>query len=419
MEGVTFIRSNGYLLLSIIMIDRSAMNTRLSPVRRFGLLVCCLLLGACNKDLPNEPKAITNIQGSDRTISPIPTRPGAMFIPSDNPMTAEKIALGKYLFFDKALGVPFTQNGKTTGIACASCHSPEHAFSDNVSISPGINGLVGKRNAPSLVNTGYNRYYTWDGRYYTFEAHALSPIFNAVEMGNNINPDSLLFADYAANPGSNDSTVLFNRLLNAHPSEYKTLLTKAYGEPTFTLDRIVKALACFERTIVSTGSAFDQYNKYLHNEAGGVSAINESAKRGFALFIDSTKTNCVSCHSGYLFTNGSIVNNGLAEENNDKGRIMVTYNPAHRLQFKIPTLRNVAVTAPYMHDGRFATLEEVLDHYIKGGSHNSENVDPRIRPLNLTSTDVQDIIAFLRTLTDNNNDTRMSTAVLSNSNMQR
>jgi cytochrome c peroxidase len=322
------------------------------------------------------------------------------------------------LFFDKALGVPFIQNGKTTGIACASCHSPAHAFSDNVMVSPGINGFTGTRNAPTLVNTGYNTHYTWDGKYHNYEAQAFGPIINPVEMGNNFNSTPGTYGDYIANPGGNDTSVLFKRLIVNHPGEYSGLLMKAYGDAEFSVERITKALACFERTIVSTGSPFDEYNKYLHYEGGNEWAISLSAKRGFALFTDSTKTNCVSCHSGYLFTNGSMVNNGLAEVNNDKGRIMVTYNPAHRLQFKIPTLRNVSITGPYMHDGRFTTLEEVLDHYIKGGSPNSENVDPRIRPLNLTPQEVKDIIAFLRTLTDTRY-TTPSGMLLSSSNTQR
>jgi cytochrome c peroxidase len=378
---------------------RSIMTVR-QTAQGLCLLACCLFISACNKDLPNEPKPISSAQSSDRMISPIPTAPGVMRIPDNNPMTPEKIALGKFLFFDKMLGVPFTQNGKTTGIACASCHSPERAFSDNVTVSPGINGLTGTRNAPTLVNTGYNIDYTWDGKYHNYEAQAFGPIINPVEMGNNFNSTPGTYGDYFANPGGNDTAVLFKRLLVNHPGEYPGLLMKAYGEAVFSVDRIVKALACFERTIVSTGSPFDEYNKFLHYEGGSESAISLSAKRGFALFTDSTKTNCVSCHSGYSFTNDSMVNNGLAEANNDKGRIMVTYNPAHRLQFKIPTLRNVAITGPYMHDGRFATLEQVLYHYVKGADPNSENVDPRIHPLNLTQQEVKDIIAFLRTLTD-------------------
>src|ERR1043165_7795939 len=194
--------------------------------------------------------------------------------------------------------------------------------------------------------------------------------------------------------------------MGGNEAKYKALLQNTYGDAAFTLDRIVKALACFERTIVSTGSSFDSYNQYLHNQGGNKNAISESAKRGFKLFIDANGANCVSCHSGYNFTDGGFHNNGLdqtvtANPNNDIGYGAVTKQSSDNYKYKVPTLRNVAITGPYMHDGRFTSLEQVLAHYNKGGSH-SLNQDPKIHQLNLSNQDTEDIIAFLHSLTDGN-----------------
>ncbi|HET9135352.1 MAG TPA: cytochrome c peroxidase [Candidatus Kapabacteria bacterium] len=367
-----------------------------------ALITATLSLSACNKDLASDPTVISSAQQSEDIQSPIPTSPGAMVIPASNTMSASKVELGRMLFFDPNISI---RSKDASVISCASCHLSTKAFSDNRSVSPGIDGKLGTRNAPTLINVAYNTAYTWDGKFKSLEEHAPGPMFSPVEMGNNFSndPRDTSHSGYQSDPGQNDTLLLFKRLMDANSTQYTVLLTNAYGEAKFSLDRIVKALACFERTIVSNGSPFDSYNQYLHNQGGNKNAINESAKRGFKIFIDANGANCVSCHSGYNFTDGGFHNNGLdhslAKPMDDIGYGAVTKLSSDKYKYKVPTLRNVAITGPYMHDGRFTTLDEVVTQYNNGGSH-SLNQDPRIHALNLSAQDKADLIAFLQSLTD-------------------
>lgn len=387
------------------------MNHNSSILRSLGLaalLGTALCFSACNKDIAGDPTAISSAQQSDDIVSPIPTSPGAIVIPASNQMSASKVELGRMLFFDPNISIPvfMKDSGGGSKISCASCHLATAAFSDTRAISPGIQGKMGTRNAPTLINVAYNTSFTWDGKFKSLEEHAPGPMFSPVEMGNNFSKDprDTSHSGYQSDPGQNDTLLLFKRLMDANGTKYTVMLQNAYGDIKFSLDRIAKAIACFERTIVSTGSPFDSYNQYLHNQGGSKNAISESAKRGFKLFIDANGANCVSCHSGYNFTDGGFHNNGLdqsvtANPKDDIGYGAVTKMTSDNYKYKVPTLRNVAITGPYMHDGRFTTLEQVLAHYKKGGSH-SPNQDPKIHQLNLSDQDVNDLIAFLHSLSD-------------------
>lgn len=296
----------------------------------------------------------------------------AMVIPPDNPLTAEGVALGRHLFFDPILSVDSSRS-------CASCHLPALSFTDGAPRSTGVGG-TGQRNAPSLVNVAYQ--YTglfWDGRTPTLEAQALHPVGNPLEMG----------GDWA----------LVEKRLQRH-ADYPALFRSAFGiEHRTAINRrlVARALAQYQRTLISADSKFDRVQR-------GEAAFTAAERRGWEIFFDfpggPAAGECGHCHSDPLFTNLEYFNNGLAMQGPvDEGRALVTGRASDIGKFKTPSLRNVALTAPYMHDGRFATLEAVIDHYDSGG-HYAENVNPNVRPLHLTERDKADLIAFLHTLTD-------------------
>lgn len=284
--------------------------------------------------------------------------------PEGNEFTNERWALGKKLFFDPLL----SKDGK---VSCASCHNPILAFSDEVSVSKGSDGLDGTRNAPTLANVSYHPYFTREGGVPTLEMQILVPIQEHNEFNNNI----VLIADTLSKI-----------------EEYVSMAKEAYyQEPNPFV--ITRALAQFERSLISGQSAYDlQYN---YEVSGSMSV---SAKRGKLLF-ESDRTSCNVCHSGINFTDYSFQNNGLYEEYDDPGRARFTQKDEDVALFKVPTLRNIEITAPYMHDGSMETLEEVIDHYNKGGA-NHVNKNSLIKPLHLTQSEKQDLLAFLNSLTD-------------------
>lgn len=286
-----------------------------------------------------------------------------MVVPTNNPTTAAKALLGRHLFYDKR----FSRDLSTS---CGSCHLQEHAFSDTMAFSRGVEGRIGTRNAPSLANVGYNTSLLWEGGVPTLEQQAIVPITHPAEM--DLHTDTLV-ARLTSEP-------IYSRLFN-----------DAWGDDVITIERITKSIAAFQRTLVSGNSAFDR------SRNGDASAMSASAKRGEELFFNEVG-DCFHCHGGYNFTDNDFHNNGLSETSDD-GRFAITQRERDKGKFKTPTLRNIAVTAPYMHDGRFATLEEVLDHYNAGGQGHP-NSDVLMRPLNMTDQEKQDLIEFLRELTD-------------------
>lgn len=309
----------------------------------------------------NEPRAFIKMQ-----------------IPADNPLTEEGIALGQKLFFDKNLSLKGTHS-------CASCHLPGRAFSDGLAYSVGAQGITTRRSAPSLINVGY--YYKglfWDGRAASLEEQALKPVEDSIEMASSWDTVEIRLRRHA---------------------EYPALFRKAFGISRVSqIDRYLaaKAIAQFERTLVNYNAKFDKVKR-------GEARFTEAENRGRIIFFDIGAYNlpfseCNHCHVDPLFTTQEYENNGLVAAPDlsdfpDKGRGAINGNRWDNGKFRTPTLRNIALTAPYMHDGRFKTLEEVLDHYASGG-HYAENVSPNVRKLNLSPQDKKDLIAFLQTLTD-------------------
>jgi cytochrome c peroxidase len=282
-------------------------------------------------------------------------------VPADNPMSDARVALGRYLFYDTRLSVNGTQS-------CATCHRQELAFTDGRATARGATGQDHPRSAMSLVNVAYSAILTWSNPVqHSLEQQALVPMLgeHPVELGLRGRESVLLDA------------------LRADPV-YRIQFPKAFGgEPApFSVTNIAKAIACFERTIISARSAYDRY--YTGNDPD---AISEAAKRGEVLFYTAPSAGCFRCHSGFTLSDGAMHSTALYPDDPRK--------------FKTPTLRNIAITGPYMHDGSIATLEDVLDHYTAGGrAHGNPNRDPRMMPLNLTAQNRADLLAFLRSLTD-------------------
>ena len=291
-----------------------------------------------------------------------------MIIPEDNPMTVEGIELGKKLFNDPILSANNT-------LACINCHMPESSFSDPNQFSTGIDGFLGNRNSSALINLGWNSSFNWDGSVTTLEEQAFEPVTNSLEMHNSWgNVESTLNQD----------------------EEYLLLFKQAFNIDYIDSTHVVMAIAQFERTLISDNSKFDKYYR-------GEETLTKSELNGYAIF-NSEKGDCFHCHGTALFTDNIFHNNGLdIEPFLDLGLGKITENASDDGKFKTPTLRNIEVSAPYMHDGRFTTLEKVIEHYDSGG-HFSSTVDPLMKKLgiglNLTNQEKSDLIAFLKTLTD-------------------
>lgn len=295
-------------------------------------------------------------------------------IPAGNPLTAEKIALGRKLYYDPILSVDNT-------IACASCHGPAVGFADPKPFSAGVGGKAGGRNAPSVLNAAYSALQFWDGRAPSLEKQAEGPVQNPVEMANTLPAvEKKLLADRA----------------------YRSEFEKAFGPGPVTYEKVEQAIASFERTVITGNSPFDRYFY-----GGDKSALRPSARRGLEVFRDPKKGNCAACHTigekNALFADNKFHNIGVGADYQgnykDLGRYNVTHNEADKGAFKTPTLRNIAKTAPYMHDGSLKTLKDVIDFYVGGGNSNPHR-DKEIRALDfLTAPERADLVAFLESLT--------------------
>jgi cytochrome c peroxidase len=284
--------------------------------------------------------------------------------PEDNLFTQARWELGKKLFYDPVLSVDAT-------ISCASCHKPALAFSDQLSFSLGVEDRLGTRNAPSLANVAYQPYLLREGGVPTLEMQVLVPIQEHNEFDFNI--------------------VLLAQRLNADTT-YVKMAMDAYGRSPDAFV-ITRALACFERSLLSGNSPYDQYT-----QQNNTSAMTNAQIRGMNLFF-SDRTNCSTCHSGFNFTNYTFQNNGLYIQYADEGRMRLTLKEEDQALFKVPGLRNIDLTGPYMHDGSLKTLQQVIDHYQSGGKDHP-NKNTILRPLDLTSSEQKDLIEFLKSLTD-------------------
>ncbi len=300
-------------------------------------------------------------------------------LPDDNALTTEGVKLGRMLFYEKKLSAD-------NSISCGTCHQQENAFSDINTFSTGVAGLAGHRQSMGVFNMAWNTNgFFWDGRANLLRHQALMPIQDPVEM--------------------NESLENVIAKLQA-TSTYPQLFKNAFGSDGITVDRLALALEQFMLSIVSYHSKYDDY-------LAGAAALTDAEERGRFLFFteynpafpDATGADCQHCHGGANFENDNYMNNGLDVDADflDLGRENATQNPAHRARFKVPSLRNIALTAPYMHDGRFNTLEEVVDHYnlVKESSTLDGSFYQQLpNGLELSAADKAALVAFLHTLTD-------------------
>jgi cytochrome c peroxidase len=322
-----------------------------------SLFLLALFTG-CRKDVPLEDALLDE---------PFPLQLPEGFpypqVHADNPLTLASVQLGKALFFDPRLS-------RTGDISCASCHLPGHAFSDTARLSTGVEDRSGMRNSTSLGNIGYHTSFFRDGGVVSLEQQVLSPIHEPVEMDHQI-------------------AAVVEQLKDVEP--YRSLSLRAYGR-VLDIWIITRAVANYERTLISGWSPYD---RYLRSDAG---ALSEAAVRGWQIF-SSPEAGCISCHSGFDLSDHSFHNIGLYADYADPGRARVSLNEADHGKFKVPGLRNVALTAPYMHDGSLRTLEEVVDHFASGGMDHP-NKSPMMQPFTITPEQRADLVAFLHSLTD-------------------
>lgn len=287
--------------------------------------------------------------------------------PADNKPTAARIALGKMLFFEPRI----SRDGVTS---CATCHNPSLGWADGLATGRGFRGQVLDRASPSIINSAFNTIHMWDGRKPTLEEQAIGPMEAAVEM--------------------NTDFERFYAWINANET-YKSAFAKAYPGEAIGAETVKKAIASFERTVVSRNSPFDRWLN------GDKKAMSAQQLRGLMLFNDTKKTNCVACHSAPNFTDNGFHNIGLASFGADKpdlGRF--TQKPVAMMKgaFKTPALRDVSTTAPYFHDGSAKTLMDVVEHYAVGGVARG-NLSPNIKALTLTKSEKEDLVAFMKALT--------------------
>ena len=335
---------------------------------------------------PSDPSKIHDEPLTVKTPQGLPPLIANVNVPAANPLTKGKVELGKMLYFDARIS-------KDTTVSCATCHNPAKGWTDRMTTSIGIDGQRGGRNAPTVLNTVYGRLMFWDGRAPSLEGQSQGPPRNPIEMGDQSFEE------------------IVDRLRKI--SAYQDMFAKVFGTEV-TLDGIAKAIAAFERaTALSGGSKYDKY------VAGDYQALSDSEKRGMILFglrldqddeyktdVVLKKADCTSCHAGFNFTDEQFHNLGVGWDPvkkafADPGRWAATpigaKNPAEMGAFKTPTVRDAAQTGPYMHDGSLKTLEEVVEHYNKGGIANP-SLDKDIRKLGLTDKEKADVVAFMKAL---------------------
>ena len=306
---------------------------------------------------------LQQVGGIAQPLTPLLGLDTYMAIPRENPLTPEKVELGRQLFFEKQLSADGT-------LSCASCHDPDQGFTDDKRVAVGVFGRHGTRRVPKLLNRGYGQSFFWDGRIPTLEEQVLMPVVNELEM------DLTIEEAVHRLQGSTHYIRAFRQVFSTLPDERS----------------VSHALASYVRTIRSGDAAYDRYL------GGAADALDAQQKRGLRIF--RTKANCVVCHLGPNFTDEEFHNTGVGRvsgSTTDTGRYQVTGEPGDMGRFKTPTLREVVRTPPYMHDGSLATLKEVIDFYDKGGIKNTW-LDTELEPLRLQETEKSDLEAFLETL---------------------
>lgn len=373
------------------------MPARLPRIKRAALCawIALLLLGLSSAYGVRWAGSAAAGQGGPvvRVPQGIPESLWRRLLPADNPLTAEKVALGRDLYFDKRLSADGT-------VSCATCHDPAAAFADQNPLAVGVAGRRGVRNAPTVLNAMFSRELFWDGRARSLEEQAVGPLLSPSEMG------------------TQTRAALVARISNV--PAYQRQFAKVFGARGLTVENVVKAIAAFERTQLSGNAPFDRFR------AGDVGAITDAQKRGWELFRG--KARCIECHSfdasSPFFTDFRFHNTGVATRGgdfdaqlrraaagahppgartraagtSDLGRFLVTGRPEDIGAFKTPTLRDVELTTPYMHDGSEKTLLDVVRFYNRGGERNPA-LAARMRPLQLSDAEMNDLVEFMRALT--------------------
>ncbi len=343
------------------------MGGRRSVSVMVGGLVAILLAGVgflATQSQAESPASAGTVVVDGVTVPDIAPLPTVVPIPATNLNYKAKVDLGKQLYFDGRLS-------KNNAISCAFCHNPFTGFADPRQTSIGVGGGIGGRQAPTVYNTGFIPLQFWDGRAGSLEEQALGPIANPVEMAEVL-----------------DHVVKKLAKIKGYQQQFRAV----FGTDV-NLQGLAEAIAAYERTVVSTNSAFDKY------VLGDSKAMDDAAVRGMGLF--RAKARCVLCHNGPNFTDNRFHNLGVPQAGpmkEDFGRFYVTRQEQDKGAFKTPTLRSITETAPYMHDGVLKTLEEVVDFLNQGGSSNP-HLDPMVKPLGLTQEEKADLVAFLKALT--------------------
>jgi cytochrome c peroxidase len=341
------------------------MNRNVPAASLSAVVIAAVFCIGCQSKVSEKPIGAPIAVKIPLGLPPLP-------VPADNPVTAETVALGRKLFYEKKL------SGDNT-ISCSMCHNPQVGFTDGRKHSTGMGGKTGTRNAPTVLNAAYGTAQFWDGRAASLELQAAGPIANPVEMNQ---PHDVSVAKLSADP------------------KYTAMFDAAFGPGPITIGKVEKSIASFERTMLSGDSPFDRY-KY----GGDKTTLSPAAIRGLAIFTGKNKGNCAACHSigekYALFTDGKYHDIGVGVDGEgaitDPGRFSESKLEAERGAFKTPSLRNVGESAPYMHDGSLRTLKDVVDFYAGGGNSNP-NLDKEIKPRKLSGQDREDLIEFLESL---------------------
>ena len=336
------------------------MPRRLGFASFFGsqnLIIACGLIGIALIDSTSADEKPAPVKVSQFKV---PLGLAEIEYPKDNPITADKVALGAQLYFDSRLS-------RDNTVSCASCHDPAKGWSNGEAVATGVGGKKGGRGAPTIINSTFHKFQFWDGRAASLEEQALGPIQNPIEMNMTL-PEVV-------------------KKLNAIPG-YKSEFQKVF-KTDVTADGIGKAIASFERTVLSGDAPYDKF------VAGDAKALSPAAERGRVLFFGAAR--CTSCHGGENFSDHAFHNIGIGMEHEkpDIGRFDQSKIEGDTGGFKTPSLREIARTAPYMHDGRFKTLDEVVEYYNKGG-HPNPYLDEEIFPLKLSKAQLTDLVTFLK-----------------------
>jgi cytochrome c peroxidase len=340
--------------------------SRWSWIGVLGVIGMTFAAAAENRPAPPQEEDLRDLPAF---LGPLPP----VVAPKDNPTTDAKVELGRMIYYDPRL----SGNGS---VSCASCHNPALGFADGLPKGIGVNGTVLGRSSPTVLNSAYYKTQFWDGRAATLEDQAKGPLLNPNEM-----------------KGDEHTMITYVGAVAGYREKFQAV----FGSPEPTFDHIAKAIAAFERVCVDQDSPFDRYAR------GDDNALSPQSLRGLEVF--TTQARCASCHSGPNFSDSKFHNIGVSP-GKDEGRYAISKDERDRGAFKTPTLRNVALTGPYMHDGSLKTLREVIDHYVDAPKRpeNAGKLSPLLPVINLSEQEKQDLEVFLRTLTGDKRDPRVS-----------